>query len=192
MAGKMQLCLIVLLAGTAAWAQSPFSSVPTATEDSLRFGAELPAFEVKDVGGRTWRLEDLRGKYTLIYLWHTFVARTSDRLDPPAKESFRRHAIDLREVESIHQRWKGSKNAQVLTLCTDYDYTHAPEYLKETPYTFPVIADWVLIRKLVPSASGNGMYRVVSPEGRLSEPFRSWSLSRVFWEVQRAVGNADR
>jgi hypothetical protein len=173
-------------AAVAGWAQSPFSSVSPEKEDALRFGAELPAFEVKDIAGRTWTPADLRGKYTLIYLWHTSLARWSDRMDPPAKEFFRRHVLDLDEVESVHRQVRQSKDVQVLTLCTDYDYTHAPEYVKEKPYTFPVIADWVLIRKLVPS-SGSGMYRVVSPEGRLSEPFRSWSFTRLLWEVQRAV-----
>jgi hypothetical protein len=172
-------------AAVAGWAQSPFSSVPPAKEDALRFGAELPAFEVKDIAGRTWTLEDLRGKYTLIYLWHTFTARWSDRMDPPAKELFRRHVLDLDEVESVHRQVRQSKKVQVLTLCTDYDYTHAPENIKEKPYTFAVIADWVLIRKLVPG----GGHRVVNPEGRLSELFRSWSFTRTFWEVRRAAGS---
>jgi hypothetical protein len=176
---------------TVALAQSPFSPVPPAREDALRFKEELPAFEVKDIAGNTWTLENLRGKHTLIYLWHTFAARRSDQLDARQKELFRIHLVDLEEVERVHRGVKGSKTTQVLTLCTDYDYTHAPEYLKETRFTFPVIADWVLIRKLVPAASGSGTHWVVSPEGRLSEPFRSWSFSRTFWEVQRAAGYRD-
>jgi peroxiredoxin len=169
------------------WAQAPFAPVPPAREDALRFGAELQAFEVKDIAGRTWKLDDLRGKYTILYVWHTFTARWSDRLDPYAKDVLRRYTVELDEVERVHRQAKGSNNVQVLTLCTDYDYTHAPEYLKGTAYTFPAIADWVLIRKLVPAAGGNEPYFVVSPEGRLSEPFRSWSFSRVFREVQRAA-----
>ncbi len=180
----------VLFVATVACAQAPFSSVPPAREDALRFGAELPAFQVKDIAGRTWTLEDLRGKYTLIYVWHTFPARRSDGLDR-GKEVLRVHFPDLREVERVHREVRRSKDIQVLTLCTDYDYTHAPEYLKETPYTFPVIADWMLIRKLVPGASGYGTHWVVNREGRLSEPFRSWSFTRVLWEVQRVVTYRD-
>ena len=187
----MRTAVLLLTAGSLL-GQSPFTSVPPAREDALRFVSELPAFEVKDIAGRTWKLDDLRGKYTILYLWHTFTARRSEQLDRYAKDVLRRHLIDLGEVERLHREAKGSKNVQVLTLCTDYDYTHAPEYLKGTAYTFPVIADWALIRKLVPAAGGNGTYWVVSPDGWLSEPFRSWSLSRVFWEVQRAAAGGSQ
>ena len=175
---------VLLLAAGVSWAQSPFEAVPAAQEDALRFGAKLPAFEVKDIDGRTWTLEDLRGKYTLLYVWHTFAARWSDRFQPGTREIL--HGLpDLREVEQVYQEAKKSGGIQALTFCTDYDYTHAPEYLKETPYSFPVIADWTLIRKLVPEASGHGTHWVVSPGGRLSQPFRSWSFTRVLWEVRR-------
>src|SRR5260370_11422849 len=52
---------------------SPFLSIPPASE-GLRFETQLPPFEAKDIAGRTWRLEDLRGKLTLIYIWYTFEA----------------------------------------------------------------------------------------------------------------------
>jgi hypothetical protein len=55
--------------------QAQFGSVPPAMSDLLQFGAQLPDFEAKDIAGRTWRLEDLRGKYTLVYIWGTFEAR---------------------------------------------------------------------------------------------------------------------
>src|SRR6476620_2569744 len=175
---------VLLLAAGVGWAQSPFEAVPPAQEDALRFGAELPAFEVKDIAGRTWTLEDHRGKYTLIYVWHTVAARSSERVGAKTREVVR-GLPDLREVEQVYQEARKSGGIQVLTLCTDYDYTHAPEYLKGTPYSFPVIADWELIRKLVPAASGHGTHWVVSPEGRRSQPFRSWSFTRVLWEVRR-------
>ena len=37
----------------------------------------------------------------------------------------------------------------MLTFCSDYDYTHASEYMKEKKYSFPVIADWALIKKVL-------------------------------------------
>ena len=191
MTARLLLMMALLGAGVAS-AQSPFSSIPPARTDALRFGAELPAFEVKDIAGRTWRLDDLLGKHTLLYVWHTFPARTSHQFDRRSKEVAGVHFPDLREVERVYREVKRSKDIQVLTLCTDYDYTHAPEYMKEMPYTFPVIADWVLIRKLLPEAGGHGMFWVVNPEGRLSEQFRSWSFTRLFWEVQRAVAGVSQ
>lgn len=66
---------------------SPFLSVPQPVSDSLRFGDVLPPFEAKDINGRTWRSEDLRGKFTLIYIWHTFDARTIDRIPARGESS---------------------------------------------------------------------------------------------------------
>ena len=168
----------------AANTQSPFLSVPPAVSDGLRFGAQLPEFEAKDISGRTWRLEDLRGKFTLIYIWHTFDARWTDRLDPHVRESLR-GTPDLPEVQRFYDEVRNAKNIQVLTFCGDYDYMHAHDYIKQTKYRFPVIADWVLINKLFPQ--GPGREWLVNPEGRLSYPFRFWSFGRLLFEVEKAV-----
>jgi len=57
-----------------------------------------------------------------------------------------------------------------------------------------VIADWMLIRKLFgrgnPAGGRLGLMSliwVVDPQGRVSEPFRSWSFGRVLFEVERAA-----
>ena len=80
-----------------------------------------------------------------------------------------------------------TKNIQVLTFCRDYDYTHGSEYMKERKYSFPVIADWVLIKKLFPQAPGNPPYWVVDKDARLSSPVRALSLGRVLYEIERAA-----
>jgi peroxiredoxin len=172
---------LLLVAGVT-WGQV-FVPAPQEPVATLRFGAELPAFEVKDVLGRTWRSEDLRGKYTLVYLWHTFAAGATDRLDGYTLERLRM-LPDLREVERVYQDAKKSASVQVLTFCTDYDYMHAHDFMKERQYNFPVIADWALAKKLF---DGRATQWVVSPDGRLSEPVRGWSFSRLLWEAQRAA-----
>jgi hypothetical protein len=180
----MRFTGLILLVGTALQAQSPFLSIPPASE-GLRFDAQLPPFEAKDTEGRTWRLEDLRGKFTLIYIWHTFEARAVDARDGRVREIVP-GLSDLPEVQRFYDEAARSKNVQVLTFCRDFDYTHAPEYMKEKKYSFPVIADWVLIKKLFPDAAGNPSYRVVGPNARLSAPLREWSLARVLYEIERA------
>jgi hypothetical protein len=156
-------------------AQSPFLSVPPAVSDTLRFGSQLPGFEAKDISGRTWRSEDLRGKLTVVYIWDTFQGRVG----PPA---FR----DLPELQRFYDKVRNSKSIQVLTFCNDYDYMHAHDFIQREKYTFPVIADWVLVKKLF-ARDGLTLQSVINPEGRLSYPFRSWSLGRVLFEVERAA-----
>jgi hypothetical protein len=169
-------------AATPAESKSPFLSVPTGPE-TLRFGAQLPEFEVKDISGRTWRSEDLRGKFTLVYIWHTFAARADDSHGP---RPFLR-LVDLPELQRFHDKVRNHKSIQVLAFCKDYEYTHAPEYLKQTKYTFPVIADWVLLNKLIPETAGKPPYWVISPEGRLSYPLRAWSFGGLLYELERAA-----
>jgi hypothetical protein len=185
--GRALLLLIVPVAlaqqpsSPATDTQSPFLSIPPVSY-ALRFGAQLPEFEAKDISGRTWRSEDLRGKFTLIYIWHTFWARDAD-----AHPRATRGLLDLPELQRFYDKVKNAKNIQVLAFCKDYDYTHAPDYMKHTSYTFPVIADWVLIKKLFPEAEGRPPYWLVNPEGRLSYPSRSWSFGGFLYEVERAA-----
>jgi hypothetical protein len=163
--------------------QSPFLSIP-AVSDALQFGTQVPAFETKDISGRIWRSEDLRGKFTLVYIWHTFWARAADahpRTNP--------NVLDLPELQRFYDRVRNAKNIQVLAFCKDYDYTHAPDYMKQAKYTFPVIADWVLINKLFPDAVGNPPYWLVNPEGRLSHPIRARSFGGLLYEVERVAAS---
>jgi peroxiredoxin len=179
---------LALLTAPVALAQqpSPFLSVPDEVPDTLRFGAQFPEFEAKDIAGRTWRFEDLRGKLTLIYIWGTFEARATDQLDPHARANLRGLGLpDLSELQRFYNQAGSAKNIQVLTFCADHDYTHAPGYMKERKYTFPVIADWVLIDKLFPNRRSRQW--LVNPEGRLSNPLNSWSLGRLLLEVERAA-----
>ncbi len=188
-----QIILVGLWAVACANGQdaSPFLPVPPAPTDQLRFAAPFPAFEAKDISGRTWRTEDLRGRFTLIYIWNTFQA-----VAPPALQ-------DLPELQRFYSKVKGAANVQVLTFCTDYDYTHAPEYMKRNQFTFPVIADWTLIRKLFPMDNCQQGCRlgipsptplpgglaaphwVVNPEGQLSSPLHVWALGRLLFEVEK-------
>jgi peroxiredoxin len=172
---------------------SPFLSVPSAASDSLRFRLDLPDFEAKDIAGRTWRKEDLRGKFTVVFIWSTGAARAMDKVSPTGR-AVARGIPDLRDIQRFYDKVHDSPGIQVLTFCTDYDYTHAPEYIRHTAYTFPVIADWLLLRKLFgrgePSGGRLGLLSliwVVDPRGRVSEPFRSWSFGRVLYEVEAAA-----
>ena len=161
---------------------SPFLSIPSPSE-GLRFETQLPPFEARDIAGRTWRREDLHGKLTLIYVWHTFEARGVDSHAASIRQVIP-GLSDLPEVQRFFNEVKQTKNIQVLTFCRDYDYTHASEYMKEKRYSFPVIADWVLINKLFPDGT-NPPYSVVDRNARLASPLRSWSLGRVLYELER-------
>ena len=64
----------------------------------------------------------------------------------PHVREFIRGLSDLPALQRFYNEPRQTKNIQVLTFCRDYDYTHASDYMKERKYSFPVIADWVLIK----------------------------------------------
>ena len=152
------LCLVAVAAMAE---QGSFSNVPEAASDALQFGAALPEFEAKDIAGRTWRLADLKGKYTLVHLWDTGTARAKERVAAPV--GVFRMLPNLAEIQRVHEEVKPSGRVQVLTFCMDYDYTHAPEFMKGKPYDFPVFNDFLLPRKLFGRVSGT--YFVSTPRG---------------------------
>jgi hypothetical protein len=155
-------------------AQSPFSPVPSTVSDALRFSEPIPEFQAKDIGGGTWRAENLRGRFTVVYLWHTLDGGVPGYPDLP-------------EVQRFYDHVKNDRKIQVLTFCWDYDYMHAHDYMKRMKYTFPVIADWVLVNKLFPPGQRHKPYALVDPEGRKSLPFRFWGFGRLLFEVERAA-----
>jgi hypothetical protein len=185
--------------------QSPFLSVPPAVSDEFRFASEFPEFEAKDISSRTWRSEDLRGKFTLIYIWNTFEARTMDQFDPHSRYPDA-GLPDLPQLERFYEKSGTAKNIQVLTFCVDYDYMRAHDYMKEKKYTFPVIADWALANKLfpadtcrqgcsygLPSPTGGKALAsrqwVINPEGRLSYPFHAWSFGHLLFALEAVATN---
>jgi hypothetical protein len=105
----------------AATDQSPFMAIPPAIPDTLRFEAQIPDFEAKDTEGRVWRSADLRGKFTVIDIWSTFGGVRNEQ-----------HA----ELQRFYANIKTGGNIQVLTFCTDFDYKHAPVYMRQNRYTF--------------------------------------------------------
>jgi hypothetical protein len=179
---------------------SPFLSVPTvgiagSAEQALRFGVKLPDFQATDTSGRIWRLADLRGKFTLIYVWSMVEARLQESLRHPGVAGF----LELPAVQRCHEQVKDPKNIQVLTFCRDDyrgDYMPAEEYMKMKQYTFPVVADYASVVRLfdgikpwVWKEPAGSHEWIVNPEGQLAYPVRSWSFGRLLFEVEKAARN---
>jgi hypothetical protein len=168
----------------------PVAPAPEATSDVLRFGAELPQFEAKDITGRTWRSGDLRGKFTVFYLWSTAWARITDAVPGYAHGSIS-DVLDLPEVQRFFDKIKNEHNLQVLTFCKDYDsgdFMHAADYMKAKKFDFPVITDWAVMGRLF-FDRGSSRQWLVNPQGRLSNPIRVWSFGRLLFEAEKAARN---
>src|SRR5581483_10893746 len=190
MAGR--LAWLLLAAAVAGAQPSPLLTIEPNTPDTLRFEAPLPDFAARDTTGKLWRSADLTGKLTVVDIW-----RSQGGPNP-----------EHEELQRFYDEVRNRKNLQVLTFCVDYDYTHAAAYMQQRNYTFPVIADWEVARKLfgkpgnlarafqwpgwenepAPTADRRPwrfpQVWVINAEGRLSARFAYWTLSQILTEVE--------
>ena len=198
-------CLLLLLALSrvaaqqpqASDGQSPFLPVAPVSADSgeLKFSVKLPDFEARDTSGRVWSLSDLRGKFTLLYIWSTAEARMQDPFDRyPHVVEF----LQLPELQRFYDKAKNSQNIRVLTFCRDYesgDTTRAQDYMRQKGYNFPVVTDYLSIGRLF---AGNtprvwkeqpswSQTWIVNPEGQVAYPVRSWSFGHILDEIERVA-----
>jgi thiol-disulfide isomerase/thioredoxin len=127
------------LGGTeTAWAV--WSKPPAGRDEELTEGRwekpkkELPAFELADLTGKTWRLKELGGKTLLINLWATWCG--------PCNE-------ELPRLETFYEKVKGRSDIQILTFDIDEDLGLVAPYLRDKGYTFPVLPAYSVVVRLL-------------------------------------------
>ncbi len=107
------------------WSQPPAAKVQELAESGWRKpGKDMPAFELADLSGKTWRLKDLSGRAVLINVWATWCG-------PCQRE--------LPHLEKLYEKLKERADLQILTLTIDEDLGAVAPYMKEKGYTFPVL-----------------------------------------------------
>jgi len=189
-----RILLLLALPIAAAQQSSPFAGIPSVPDGELRFTGHVPAFDAKDIEGKTWRSQDLRGKFTLLYIWSTQEARTQDHLSPRAANLV--HFVDLAGLQRFYDKVKNGGKIQVLTFCRDYesgDAEHAQDYMRQARYTFPVITDYVSVAHVrlgiedqFPREWSSGAW-LVNPSGQLAYRVRGWTFGRLLFEAERAA-----
>lgn len=119
----------------ALWSAPRKSSQEAGTESRWEAPAkELPAFELFDMQGRTWRLKDLAGKAVLINVWATWCG--------PCRS-------ELPQLQRLYEQTKDRADIQVLTFNIDEELGLVEPYLKESGYTFPVLPAFDLVQRLL-------------------------------------------
>ena len=84
----------------------------------------MPDFELADLEGRKWTLDDLKGKVAFINLWATWCG--------PCR-------LELPYVQKLREQMKDKKDVLVLTLNIDDEVGMVEPFMKENKYNFPVI-----------------------------------------------------
>ena len=118
-------------AAFAIWSQPDNSNKPALAEGRWeKPDKELPAFELTDLQGKTWKLASLEGKKVLINIWATWCG--------PCQS-------ELPHLEKLYEQTKGRTDIAILTLNFDQDLGMVEPFVKKKGYTFPVLPAYAFL-----------------------------------------------
>jgi thiol-disulfide isomerase/thioredoxin len=123
----------------------------------------LPAFELSDLSGQTWKLKQLEGKALLINLWATWCG--------PCR-------AELPHFQKLYEQTKRRADVQVLTFNIDEEAGLVEPYMKERGYTFPVLMAYQLVRELLDN--------VGIPQNWLVDPRGNWKATQLGFDATDA------
>jgi peroxiredoxin len=111
----------------------------------------LTSLKAPDTNGKTWTFADLKGKTTLINVWATWCV-------PCRKE--------LPDLQKLFEQVKDRNDIQVVSISVDSNPGDLAPFLKDTHYTFPVLAQPALSDDLL-GAGGIPRTWIVDSNGSL-------------------------
>lgn len=120
------------------WSKPPSSIAEQVAESPWKKPTkDMPAFELSDLSGKTWRLKDLQGKTVLIASWATWCG--------PCR-------LELPHLQKFYDKVKNRSDIQVLTFNIDENPGLVTPFMKKEGYTFPVLSAFSMeeARGLIP------------------------------------------
>lgn len=110
----------------------------------------LPAFELVDLSGKTWKLATIEGKSVLVNLWATWCGPCN---------------AELPRLEELYKKVKDRADVQILTFNLDEDLGLVEPYMKDKGYTFPVLPAYSLVMGML-DGFGIPQNWIVDPQGK--------------------------
>jgi thiol-disulfide isomerase/thioredoxin len=117
------------------WSKPPAAKIQELAESGWKKPTkDMPAFELADLSGKTWRLKNLEGRAVLINVWATWCG--------PCQ-------AELPHLEKLYEKVKDRADLQILTLTIDEDLGAVAPFMKEKGYTFPVLPAYSFVTGLL-------------------------------------------
>ena len=116
----------------------------------------MPAFELADLAGKTWRLKNLEGKSVLINVWATWCG--------PCQ-------AELPKLEKLYEKVKDRSDLQIVTLNIDQDLGLVAPFVKDKGFTFPVLPAYSFVLSLLDS--------VGIPQNWILDPKGAWRWTQL-------------
>jgi thiol-disulfide isomerase/thioredoxin len=115
----------------AIWSKPDTSSKPVLAEGRWETpDKELPAFELADLQGKTWKLTSLEGKKILINIWATWCG--------PCQS-------ELPHFQKLYEQTKDRTDIVLITLNFDEDVGMVDPFVKKKGFTFPVLPAYAFL-----------------------------------------------
>lgn len=89
-------------------------------------GLEAPPFQLKDTGGKIWKLTDLRGKVVLLNLWASWCDTCKE---------------ELPSIQNLININKGNEALTFISVLYNDKPANALSYMKANSFAFPVLVD---------------------------------------------------
>jgi thiol-disulfide isomerase/thioredoxin len=124
----------------------------------------MPAFELGDLSGKTWRIKNLEGKSVLINVWATWCG--------PCQ-------AELPKLEKLYEQVKDRSDFQILTFNIDSDLGLVAPFVKDKGFTFPVLPAYSFVLGLLDSVS--------IPQNWLVDPKGDWRWSQMGYDASDAA-----
>jgi thiol-disulfide isomerase/thioredoxin len=146
-----------------------WSAPPTAKAAELAEGRwekptkTMPAFELADLSGKTWRLQNLEGKSVLINVWATWCGPCN---------------AELPHLQKLYEKVKDRPDIQILTFDIDGELGLVAPFMKEKGYTFPVLPAYSFVTSLIDA--------VAIPQNWIVDPKGVWRWSQLGFDASDA------
>ena len=128
----------------------------------------IPPFSLLDLNGKTWTLDSLKGKTTLVNVWATWCA--------PCR-------LELPLIQELYEKSKDRSDIQVITLNIDTDQNLVEPFLKKNKFSFPSLFGKSFMDKFAGSI-GIPMTWIVDSAGTIRNETLGYSSSSTDWVSQ--------
>ncbi len=121
----------------------------------------MPAFDLADLTGKSWRLKSLEGKSLLINVWATWCG--------PCQ-------AELPKLEKLYEKVKDRSDLQILTFNIDTELGLVAPFVKEKGYTFPVLPANSFVLGVLDA--------VAIPQNWILDPKGAWRWSQLGYDAR--------
>jgi thiol-disulfide isomerase/thioredoxin len=147
-------------AAWSSWERSVATESARSESTSWRTVARvLPGFQLQDLHGRAWRLEDLEGRVVFVNVWASWCGPC---------------LAELPEIQKLHDRYRGRADVLVVSMNVDDNPGIVASLVQSHSYSFPVL----LGRDYVASVTTEmevPLNWIVDPRGTLRKEQRGFS-----------------